>query len=76
MGKKFKILKKEKNNNMSLVVSVIHYTCFMFSLCISVKNLMAPLLFLHSEDDNIVPFHMGQEVISMRTLCSENVPVE
>lgn len=32
-----------------------------FYVC-SLKTLTSPLLILHSEDDNIVPYHMGLEV--------------
>src|SRR4029434_7908430 len=39
-------------------------------LFLSVSKLKTPLLILHSKDDHIVPFHMGQEVISTRaTVC-------
>ncbi|XP_076128732.1 lysophosphatidylserine lipase ABHD12-like isoform X1 [Alosa pseudoharengus] len=31
----------------------------------NVRKLKTPLLFLHAEDDNIVPFHMGQELFAI-----------
>ncbi|XP_037097258.1 lysophosphatidylserine lipase ABHD12-like [Syngnathus acus] len=44
----------------------------------NLKVLTCPLLILHAEDDDVVPYHMGQKLyqISSRTQRSQKVPLE
>lgn len=49
-------------NSRCEACSYIHLDCEdVLNVC-SLKSLTGPLLILHSEDDNIVPHHMGQKV--------------
>uniref|UniRef100_A0AAX7UPA4 Serine aminopeptidase S33 domain-containing protein n=1 Tax=Astatotilapia calliptera TaxID=8154 RepID=A0AAX7UPA4_ASTCA len=50
----------------SLLWNIMKMTNIVFANDKNLKSLISPLLILHSEDDNVVPYHMGLE-ISLQT---------
>lgn len=53
----------------SLLWNIMKMTNIVFANDKNLKSLISPLLILHSEDDNVVPYHMGLELyeISLQT---------
>ncbi|XP_035023852.1 lysophosphatidylserine lipase ABHD12 [Hippoglossus stenolepis] len=61
----------------SLLWSILETNDLVFANDQNLKVLTSPLLILHSEDDNIVPYHMGQKLhqISLQTQKEQNTDV-
>uniref|UniRef100_A0A3P8NF33 Serine aminopeptidase S33 domain-containing protein n=1 Tax=Astatotilapia calliptera TaxID=8154 RepID=A0A3P8NF33_ASTCA len=51
----------------SLLWNIMKMTNIVFANDKNLKSLISPLLILHSEDDNVVPYHMGLEVQKLNT---------
>uniref|UniRef100_G3PDN4 AB hydrolase-1 domain-containing protein n=1 Tax=Gasterosteus aculeatus aculeatus TaxID=481459 RepID=G3PDN4_GASAC len=62
----------------SLLRSIVEMNNIVFASDENVKTLTGPLLILHSEDDDIVPYHMGQKLheLSLQAKKEYNTDVQ